>query len=86
MPIAGRGDSDPGGWVRARDKECARAGRAPTEVEISVYAAPQDPARLADLAEAGVDRVMFGLPPEGPETVLPLLDRLAGLVGGLSGG
>jgi len=30
--------------------------------------------------------VMFGLPPEGPETVLPLLDRLAGLVGELSGG
>ena len=86
MPIAGRGDSDPGVWVRARDEECARAGRAPTEVEISVYAAPQDPARLADLAEAGVDRVMFSLPPEGPETVLPLLDRLAGLVGELSGG
>ena len=86
MPIAGRGDSDSRGWVRTRDEECARAGREPTEIEISVYAAPQDPARLIDLAETGVDRVMFGLPPEGRETVLPLLDHLAGLASRISDG
>ena len=86
IPIAGRGDSDPRDWVRARDEECERFGRASSAVEISVYAAPHQQSAVAEFAEAGADRVIFGLPPEGSDTVLPLLDRLASLTESLSDG
>jgi probable F420-dependent oxidoreductase len=84
IPIAGRGDGDPARWVKERDEECERAGRASSEVEISVYGTPHQRSPVAEFAESGVDRVIFGLPPEDSDTILPLLDRLASLTESLS--
>ncbi len=56
------------------------AGRDPDEIEIGVYSAPTDPAKLTELATAGVQRAVLDLPPEPAETVLPLLDEYARLI------
>ncbi len=80
MPIAGRGESRIDRWVSELRAECERAGRDPSEVELSVYNAPEDPAGLAAIAEQGVDRAIWILPPAGPDVVLPRLDTLAALI------
>ena len=50
-------------------------GRDPATISVSVYGAPMDAAALAPLREAGVERVVFGLPSGEADAVLPLLDR-----------
>lgn len=79
IPIAGRGEFDPAAWLVARDEECEKAGRDPSEVEVSVYGAPHDGALVEKARALGVDRLVFGLPPDGADVVLPLLDELATL-------
>ena len=59
-------------------------GRDPASISINVYGAPADPEVLAGLRDAGVTRAVFGLPPAGPEKVLPLLDRYADVVRSLA--
>ena len=71
--------------MTARDAECERVSRDPSEVEVSVYGAPHDRAVIEEMAEVGVDRAVFGLPPDGADTVLPILDELADMAG-LAGG
>lgn len=78
LPIAGRDALDDPRAVLA--EEAARVGRDPAELEISIYFAPQDAAALDRLAEQGVDRAVFGLPPDPADSQLPRLDRLAALI------
>jgi probable F420-dependent oxidoreductase len=81
------------GWFpRARDPQrvltglaelkdlAQQAGRDPKTISTSVFAGPPDRAVLDQWAAAGVTRVALRLPPEGRDTVLPLLDRWATLV------
>ena len=63
----------------AQEKE-----RDPASISINVYGTPADRAALAELREAGVTRAIFGLPPAGPDKVLPLLDRYAEVVRSLA--
>jgi probable F420-dependent oxidoreductase len=56
-----------------------KAGRDPRTVSVTVFGAPADAKGLAAYAEAGVERVLFGLPNAGPQDVLPALDRLVKL-------
>jgi probable F420-dependent oxidoreductase len=63
--------------LRAR---AARAGRDMTTISVSIFGAPADAAILDRFQEAGVTRALFRLPPEGRETVLPLLDQYAKLI------
>src|SRR5207245_4510004 len=63
--------------LRAR---AARAGRDMKTLSVSVFGAKPDPAVLERYAAAGVDRVLYGLPSAGRDTVLPLLDQYARLV------
>jgi len=53
------------------------AGRDPAKIEVSIYYGPTEAQALARLREAGIARVVFGVPSEPAEKVLPLLDRLA---------
>ena len=55
-------------------------GRDPRSIAVSVYGAPAHPEELARLAAAGVERVVFLAPAAPAETVLPLLDRYAGVM------
>ena len=63
--------------LRAR---AARAGRDMKTLSVSVFGSKPDPAVLERYAAAGVDRVLYGLPSAGRDTVLPLLDQYARLV------
>jgi probable F420-dependent oxidoreductase len=56
-----------------------RAGRHPRTLSVTVFGAPLDGKGLDAYAAAGVERVLFGLPNAGSETVLPVLDRIAKL-------
>ncbi len=55
-------------------------GRDVSTIPVSVFSAPADAKTLESFAEAGVYRAMLPLPPEGRETVLPLLDEFARLL------
>jgi hypothetical protein len=55
------------------------AGRDPSSFEITAYAAQVESLDL--LAEAGVDRAVFSLPPAGADVIIPNLDELAAAVG-----
>ena len=79
IPIAGRGEFDPHGWVKERDIACEKIERDPSEVEISIYGAPNNPKVIEELLDAGINRVVFGLPPEGTESVMKVLDELTEL-------
>ena len=78
MPIHGRDE------IAARLPEFRRmaedAGRDPASLEVSVFGARPERKLLDELAAAGVQRAIFGLPPEPADKVLPLLDRAAPLV------
>jgi probable F420-dependent oxidoreductase len=64
--------------LRAR---AARAGRDMAAISVSVFGAGPEEALLERYARAGVTRAILRLPAEGRDTVLPLLDRWAKLVG-----
>jgi probable F420-dependent oxidoreductase len=55
------------------------AGRDPARIEVSIYACPPEPELLRRLRDGGVARVVFFVPSELAEKVLPLLDRHADL-------
>ena len=54
-------------------------GRDPRSISVSVYGAPMDVAGLVRLRDLGVARAIFALPSAEADTLLPLLDRAAGL-------
>jgi|TARA_B100001079_G_scaffold7308_4_gene6159 probable F420-dependent oxidoreductase len=81
IPIAGRGEFNPAAWLEARDAECDRQGRDPAEVEVSIYGAPHDREVVERARAIGVERLVFGLPPDGADVVLPMLDDLVDLAG-----
>ena len=85
IPIAGRGDDgfDPATVVAQRDEACERAGRDPAELELSIYYAPPERAAVEAMAEAGIDRALFGLPSAGADVVLSLLDDFTEAAKGL---
>jgi probable F420-dependent oxidoreductase len=58
----------------------ARAvGKKPEDFPVTVFAAA-DPDALKKLADAGVERAAFWLPPDAKERVLPIMDRYASIV------
>jgi probable F420-dependent oxidoreductase len=83
IPIAGRGDDDPVEHLPAFRRAALDAGRDPDALEVTVYACPPDADLVQRYRDAGIHRVVFGLPPADRETVLGGLDRLAALAGAL---
>ena len=79
------------GWmpIFGRDQIVARlpelramltdAGRDPAKFEVSIFGIGPLQAELEKARDAGITRVVFGLPPEPEEKLLPLLDRYAEL-------
>jgi probable F420-dependent oxidoreductase len=55
------------------------AGRDPGAFEVTIFGMGPLPAEVEKARAAGITRVIFGLPPEPAEKVLPLLDRYAEL-------
>jgi probable F420-dependent oxidoreductase len=61
---------------RAMAKE---AGRDPASLSISTFRVPDDLERLKRYRELGIDRVVFSLPAEKDDRIMPILDRWAEL-------
>jgi probable F420-dependent oxidoreductase len=79
IPISGRGDGDPVSHLPALRDEAAKLGRSLDGFEVSIYAAPTDPGKLAALRDAGIARAVFMLPPAPKDEAVKLLDRYAEL-------
>ena len=77
LPIGGRYSLEKWDEVRAA---CERIGRDPDTVELGVFGAPPDEAKLVGLAAKGVRRSVFGLPQGPRDEVLTALDDMAPLV------
>ena len=78
MPISGRGP-DPIASLPEFRELAREAGRDPAELEVTIFGQRPDEPELRRCADAGVSRVVFGLPPAAHDEILPLLDRCAEL-------
>ena len=58
------------------------AGRTPGGMSITAFGPDEDAKTIERYAEAGVERIVFNLAPEGEDAVLPLLDAWAKLAEG----
>ncbi len=56
------------------------AGRDPKSISVSIFWGMANAEAIASYAEAGAERVILPIPPEGPDKVLPILDRYAKLI------
>ena len=61
-------------------ERAAKAGRDMKTISTSVFGAKPDAGMLETYAQAGITRAILRLPPEGRDTVLPLLDQWAKLI------
>jgi probable F420-dependent oxidoreductase len=77
IPLAGRGGSDPLRDLATFRTMAGEAGRDPDTMEVSLYGAPTDAARLEVLRDAGLTRAVFLALPLPAEKLLPVLDDLA---------
>ena len=56
------------------------AGHAKSDVPVTLFGVGMAGDALKHARDAGVDRVVFGVPPEAKDKVLPLLDKGAALM------
>jgi hypothetical protein len=62
-----------------------QAGREPAHCPVSIFNAPDDADTLKRYRDLGVERVSVSLPSAKGDTVLPILDRWAGLIQQVNG-
>ena len=74
MPIGGRG-GDTLSMIPPFLEMLKEKGRKPEEVPVLLFGVGMDVEALKRARDAGVDRVVFGVPPEAKEKVLPILDK-----------
>jgi probable F420-dependent oxidoreductase len=80
IPRADRLEQDGVGTLVGKFRAMAKeAGRDPAELPISIFRVPEDMTKLRYCQELGVDRVVFTVPAEREDKVLPILDRWAAL-------
>jgi probable F420-dependent oxidoreductase len=76
IPRADRLEQDGIGVVIDKFRTMAReAGRDPGTLPITIFRVPDDLQKLRFCQEIGIDRVVFSLPAEPADTILPILDR-----------
>ena len=77
MPIDGRNRDDFAPAIAELNELAAEAGRGP--MTVSLFGTGGDPARIEKHARAGVDRIVFLVPPAPADIVLPRLEERARL-------
>jgi probable F420-dependent oxidoreductase len=82
MPIYGRNQTDFAAKVADLQERARAAGRG--RIEVSIFGAIPRPEAVEGLAEGGVDRIVFVLPPVASADALPRLKRYAEVKDGLS--
>jgi alkanesulfonate monooxygenase SsuD/methylene tetrahydromethanopterin reductase-like flavin-dependent oxidoreductase (luciferase family) len=78
MPIGGRGDAL--ALLPPFREMLKAAGRPEADVPVTLFGIGMKGDELKRARDAGVDRVVFGVPPEAKDKVLPLLDKGAALM------
>ncbi len=76
MPIGGMGS----GSMEKLTEALAAKGRKVEDLDLALFGAPTDYDQLQGRLEQGFDELVFGLPAESADTILPMLDNLAELV------
>ena len=76
MPIGGLGS---GNMERLQEAMAAK-GRKVEDLDLALFGAPPDVERVVGRIGQGFDHVIFGLPAEQADVVLPALDRYAAVV------
>jgi probable F420-dependent oxidoreductase len=79
MPIGGRGD--PLEKLPLLHQMAEEAGRDPASIEIGIFGCPMRESDVEHFREAGVDRVIFWLPAEDPDTVMSAVEHGARFIG-----
>ena len=74
MPIGGRG-GDTLAMIPPFRELLKEAGRTAEDVPVTLFGVGMDADSLKRARDAGVDRVVFGVPAEAKDKVLPLLDK-----------
>ena len=79
MPIGGRASQGPSlpEKIALLKRQAEEAGRDPASISISTFGTRPNPDLIQRMEAAGVDRVVFGLPSEERDTVLPIIDECA---------
>ena len=76
IPHSDKLEHDGVGVVIKQFREMAiEAGRDPASLPISIFRVPDDLTKLGFCQDIGVDRVVFSLPAEKEDKILPILDR-----------
>jgi probable F420-dependent oxidoreductase len=76
----GRNFTDPQEQMTRLKRYADEAGRKMSSLSTTLFGANPDAAYLEKCAAAGVDCALLALPPEGRDTILPLLDEHAALI------
>jgi probable F420-dependent oxidoreductase len=71
----GRGFGDPEAEMRRLRSAAKEAGRDIKTVSTTLFGAEPEAAYLEQCRAAGIDRALIGLPSEGRDAILPLLDE-----------
>ena len=80
IPIPGRGEGTIADHIAGMRELAENAGRDPDEIEVSIYFAPADPAKITEYAEAGVHRLVFDLPSVDGHEAIDVLDNAVAAV------
>ncbi len=80
MPIGTRAGNILDGMKDLAERARA-AGKQPSDFPVSVFGTPADPDTLKRYADAGVERAIFWISPEGRDKALAALDRYAAVAG-----
>jgi hypothetical protein len=73
MPIGGRG-GDTLAMIPPFLELLKQAGRKPEDVPVTLFGVRPNVDEIKRAQDAGVARVVFGVPPEAKDKVLPVLD------------
>ena len=76
-----RGGFDPHENMQRLRSMAEKSGRDMSTLSVSVFGAPADAQALESYAQAGIDRAILGLPSIDRDSILPLLDKRAQLLG-----
>ena len=82
MPIGGRPSQGPSlpEKIAMLRRQAEDAGRDPATISITTFGTRPDADQIGRLEEAGVERVIFMLPSEQRDTVMPIIDNCAKLI------
>lgn len=81
LPIAGMDE----GHVPEIESALTNRGRSLSDITLAMFGVPPDEDFIKDRMEKGFSHLVFGIPPEGEDVVLPLLDQYAEIAAKMRG-